>query len=201
MNKIISIFILLFISLPSFAIERDYFVEKTLASNVYAKPYTNLNYNYESLECVPIKLQITKNISTKKDEIFEGQKINFKVREDVFYDNKIILKKGTIVTAEVEIYITRGMNGIPATIIVDNFDIPDIPREKLKSIYIKKGANRTIFVLPFKWALTPLPPTGSFTNIIIGGHAKITQKDKITIYYFPKWGSELPDDNIDIIKL
>lgn len=186
--------------MPVWGVERDYFVEKTLASNIYPAPYTNLNYNYESLERVPIKLQITNSISTKKDNIYDGEKLEFRVREDVFYDNKIIIKKGTIVKAEIETYITRGWNGIPAALIIDNFEIPNIEKDKLKSLYIKKGANRTIYILPVKWALTPLPPTGSFTNIILGGHAKITPKDKIVIYYYPKWGSDLPDNNIDIIK-
>ncbi len=201
MNKIIFLFILFLTASPVFALERDYFVEKTLASNLYSKPETNLNYNYESVESIPIKLQITKNISTKKGKVYEGQNIEFKTIEDVFYNNEILLKRGTIVKARVETYINRGMNGIPATIIIDNFEIPNIKKEKLKSIYIKKGANRTIFVLPVKWALTPLPPTGSFTNIIIGGHAKITNKDKITIYYYPHWGNKLIDYNIDILKL
>ena len=42
-------------------------------------------------------------------------------------------------------------------------------------------------VLPIKWALTPIPFVGSFTNFIIGGNANISDKDTIILYYYPNW--------------
>lgn len=188
MNKIYILFAIFFFSLnPAFAILRDTLIENELVNKTFEKPYSNLNYNYSSIEKVPIKLNITKSISTKNDEIFEGQIINFRVKDNVFYNHKLILRRGTIVTARVETYIEKGMNGLPATIILDNFNVPNIPLEKLKCTVIHKGMNLALIVFPIKWILTPIPFAGSTTNFIVGGHAKIKEKNTITIYYYPHW--------------
>ena len=79
------------------------------------------------------------------------------------------------------------MNGFPAEIIVDDFEIPGIKSTQMQSTYIKKGQNRCFWVYPLKWALTPIPFVGSLTNFIKGGHARIKTKDIITIYYYPEW--------------
>ena len=38
-----------------------------------------------------------------------------------------------------------------------------------------------------KWALTILPPSGSLTNFIKGGHAKLKTNEVIELYYYPDW--------------
>jgi len=98
-----------------------------------------------------------------------------------------VVKKDEIITAKVETVITKGMNGFPAEIILDNFEITEIPKNQLLSTYTKKGFNACLLVYPLKWALTPFPGIGSLTNLIKGGEAKITPKDIITIQYFPEW--------------
>ena len=145
-----------------------------------------LPYDFSSTEYVPIKLSITKEISTK-DEIVEGQKIEFKVLKDVYYKDKLVVKQDDIVTATLETIVTSGMNGFPAELIVDNFEIPGINKSQLISTYTKKGQNRCFWVYPLKWSLTFIPFVGSLTNLIMGGHAKIKTKDIITLYYFPQW--------------
>lgn len=192
MNKLICLIFsfLILSSNTSFAIFNDAFIEKKLKNMQLTKPEPNLKYNFESLERIPIKLQIKDNLYTKKDSINEGQKVYFKITEDVFYNNKLIIERGSMAEAKITGYISRGFNGIPATIIINNFKVYGLNSKKLKGIYIKKGLNLTMYVLPIKWALTFLPPTGSFTNLIIGGNAKITKRDKITVYYYPKWYSE-----------
>ena len=77
---------------------------------------------------------------------------------------------------------------MPGQIILDDFSIPGIEPHKVKGSFLKKGADLTLLVLPVKWALTPLPPLGSCTNVIIGGHGIIKPRTKITIYYYPNWG-------------
>lgn len=79
------------------------------------------------------------------------------------------------------------MNGFPAEIIVDNFEIPNIDNSKTISTYAKKGQNRCIWVYPLKWSLTWIPLVGSFTNLIKGGQAKIKTTDVIIVYYYPEW--------------
>ena len=99
----------------------------------------------------------------------------------------MLFEKGAKFTANVAIYMDRGMNGVPAAIIVDNFKIDKIDSKKLSGVYIKRGLNLTPMVLPIKWALTPFPGVGSLTNFIIGGNATITPNDTITVYYCPEW--------------
>ncbi len=192
MNKfaILLYALFVFVSLNCFALENDFLVEETLENVVVEKPKVNTHYNYESCEKVPVKLQIKTPISTKNEAISEGQIIDFIIKEDVKHNYKTIVPKGTVVSAEVQTYMSRGMNGIPAVLILDDFEIKNIEKAKLKGTYIKKGQNRSLLVLPIKWALTPIPFVGSTTNMILGGHAKIKKKNTIEIYYFPEWNEK-----------
>ena len=145
-----------------------------------------LPYNYQDTFSLPIKLNITEEISTKQC-LKSGQKLEFLVAEDVVYNDKPILKKGDLVTAYLSLVVLSGMNGFPAEITVDNFDVPNIKDSQLLCAYTKYGANRSLMVYPIKWALTPIPFVGSLTNFIKGGHAKIKPSDVVTIEYFPNW--------------
>lgn len=145
-----------------------------------------LPYNYLSVQSVPIKLSIAEEFTTK-EPLNEGDTLKFIVRKDVYYNGKSIVKAGDIINGRIETIITAGMNGFPAEIIVDDFEIPGIKSTQMQSTYIKKGQNRCFWVYPLKWALTPIPFVGSLTNFIKGGHARIKTKDIITIYYYPEW--------------
>ena len=192
MNKIYSILLIFFFSITSvIAIERDTFVEETLQGQELSEPQTNVDYNYETLNRIPIKLNIIEEISTENDNIYDGQELKFKVKENVFLNNQLFIKQGTIVTGKVETTIERGMNGLPATIIIDNFKINNIPQEKLKCTIIHKGHNRAYYVFPIKWVLTPTIVGGYLANFLLGGHAKIKPKKTITIYYYPHWGEKI----------
>lgn len=157
-----------------------------IQTNTQNTNISELSYDYSSTEAIPIKLSIINEVSTK-DGLIEGQKLKFKVLEDVYYENMPVVKKDDIITGTVETIITSGMNGFPAEIIVDDFEIAGINSSQLISTYIKKGQNRCFWVYPLKWALTIIPFVGSLTNFIMGGHARLKTKDVITIYYFPKW--------------
>ncbi len=165
MNKIITLLLLLFF--------------------LYS-PALALDYDFSSTRKIPLKMKTTEPISTKMD-IQEGQVLKFKMLENVIYKRKLLVKKDTIISARLEMIITSGMNGFPAEIIIDNFEIPNIDKSKLVGTYTKTGQNRSLIVYPIKWALTWLPGVGSLTNLIKGGHAKIKTKDIITIYYYPEW--------------
>lgn len=184
MNRFLSIIFILFsISLPAISYEEDFIVEEFLSEKDLEKPFVNDNYNYQDTNVIPIGLRIIDSIKSEQD-IYEGQVLKFKVMEDIWDQESLLLKRGTICTANVETIINNGMNGIPASIILGNFQIPNIDSNKLQSDYEKYGMDLSLIVFPLKWALTILPPTGSLTNFIKGGHAKIKNKDIITIKYF-----------------
>lgn len=184
MNKIFFSFLFcLFFTPVAYAMEDFLADEITYAP----KPFVNLDYNYSDTFCVPIRLEIIKKISTKDKDLYEGKKLLFRVSETSFYKHRPIVHEGDVVEGKVKFIISSGMNGIPYTLVIDDFKFQNIEQAKLKSEYQKDGFNRTWFVLPLKWALTFLPPTGSLTNFIKGGHAKITPHDKITVYYYPGW--------------
>ena len=185
MNKLFVLVIsLICFTYPAYSIGKDFIVEEFLLNKNIEKPIVNDNYNYQSTKRLPIKMTVLTPIKSEKD-IFEGDNIELKVMENVFIDKKIIIKKNTICTARVETIIKNGMNGIPASIILGNFYIPDIDSNKLQNKYEKFGFDLSLLVYPIKWVLTPLPPLGSLTNFIKGGHAKISKKDIITIKYYP----------------
>lgn len=190
MNKILtSILILLGLSLPVFAMETEELIRQTIDVNNLPEIYQNIDYDYSSTNRVEVKIQLDgEKISTKKGNAHEGQQVQFRVKRDVKYKGKTIIPKFTIVTGTIQTFITKGMNGIPASIIIDNIKIEGKDNTKVKGTIIKKGVNLSLLVFPLKWALTILPPTGSLTNFITGGNATIDKKTNLTIYYYPNWG-------------
>jgi len=144
------------------------------------------NYNYESTIKIPIKLKPLEDIKSEQ-EIYEGQILKFKVIKDVYNKGRILLRRGDIISAKVSIIITPGMNGIPASIIIKDFKSEKLQTSKISFEYEIQGQDRSLWVYPLKWALTILPPTGSLTNFIMGGHAQIKKNKPFTIYYYPDW--------------
>ena len=67
-----------------------------------------------------------------------------------------------------------------------DFEIEGLKKEQLTPYYEIFGQDRTLMVLPLKWVLTVLPPSGSLTNFIMGGHVKLKPKKHITIFYYPE---------------
>ena len=109
------------------------------------------------------------------------------MQTDVYYKGHKILKKGDPVYAKVSTILKSGMNGIPASIIFSDFKFENLQSAKFTDTYEKFGMDRSLWVFPLKWALTPLPPTGSLTNFIKGGHAKLRTNEIFEIYYHPEW--------------
>lgn len=165
---------------------KDELVDTTLKEKVFENPYKPYKYNYSDTKRIPIELSIIGDIVSEKD-VCEGQDVVFVARNDVYQHGQKILRKGDRVHAKVETIIKSGMNGIPASIIFSDFKFDNIERTKLSDTYEEYGLDRSGWVFPLKWALTPLPPTGSLTNFIKGGHAKLTTDEVIEIYYHPNW--------------
>lgn len=145
----------------------------------------NLPYNYDSTEYYVIKLSPIDKISTK-DNFIEGQIVHFKVCDDVIIKNKQFLQKDEIVNARIETIIPPARGGLPAELTIDNFEIPNTNKSQLISEIIIQGN--------VKWWLklikSPKPSPVSvlpISQLIKGGHAKISPKDAIRIKYFPDW--------------
>ena len=168
------------------AYEQDLFVDETLVNSDYMSAQKRVPYcNHENMTRVKIVMSPVKDI--RSATAVDGDIVDFVVRKDVYYNDEMILLEGMRVKGHIETVVSQGMNGIPAMIFLEDFDIPGVPKEKLKSRYMKKGLNLSYIVFPLKWALTILPPSGSLTNFIIGGPAKISPRNKVTLYYYPEW--------------
>ena len=190
-KKFLKFFIIFtFLVFPALAyasdIIQDRLVEETLSGKEFENPYKPYKYNYEDTRVIPIRLSVISDINSEKD-IQEGQDVVFIVKNDVYFKGKKIIKKGDKVYATVETILKSGMNGIPASIIFNDFKFEGLESGKFTDTYEKFGQDRSLWVYPLKWVLTPLPPTGSLTNFIKGGHAKLKTREIIEIYYHPYW--------------
>lgn len=181
--------IILFSGIRAFSAEitNDSIMDDLLKDVNPQKPTANTEYNYESVVVIPIKLKIAEDISTKKNNIYDNQEVVLYTRMPVRYKNKTLLNADEKFTANVAIYMKKGMNGIPAQIILDNFKTQKIDSKKLSGVYIKRGLNLTPLVVPVKFLLTIIPGAGTGLNFIKGGNATITPYDTVTIYYHPEW--------------
>lgn len=164
MNKFIFITaFLIFFCLPcSSQVIQDSFADNILKNQTFEKPQPHLNYNYEDTVKIPIRMTITKDITSESD-LYEGEKVNFRVAGDVIYNGETVIAKGTIVPAKVETIITSGMNGIPASIIFGDFKFPNIDENKIDYTYERFGQDRSLWVFPLKWSLS-IPPAYRFSD-------------------------------------
>lgn len=188
MNKFLfAIFLILFgqICFAQSFIQDDFAI-KTLSEKEIMTPKTNLEYNYQDTTKIKIPIKITETVKSEK-HLQEGQILEFRTTSMVRKKGVTIVRKNQVVKARVETIIKNGMNGIPASIVIGNFETAGLDTNKITSEYEIFGADLSLLVFPLKWALTFLPPTGSLTNFILGGHAKIKANKTIDIYYYPNW--------------
>ena len=165
---------------------KDEIAENILNQRNFEKPVSHLIYDYKSTKTVPIRFSIKERIKSEAD-VYEGQIVEFEAQSDVYFKKDLKIKKGDTIKARVGTVITSGMNGIPASIIFDNFEFPNIKKGQTEDRLEVFGQDRSLVVFPLKWALTILPPSGSLTNFIMGGHVKIKEGKVFTMYYHPEW--------------
>ena len=145
-----------------------------------------LDYDFSDTYSIPIKLSPLNEISTENFHDY-GEIAELEVKNTVKHNGKVIVKAGDKIKAKIEMSISAGMNGFPAEIIIDNYEIPGIRKSQLAGTYTKVGQNRCLIVYPVKLLLTPIPLAGSLTNLIKGGNARIKTSDTFEIYYYPNW--------------
>ncbi len=153
-----------------------------------AIPSFALEYDFSATDSVKIPMRITETITTaKRNKAYEGQQLKFIVDEDVYYDNELLVAKGTEATARLEIITTRGFAGVPAEIFITDFAIPNLDSRKFIEPVSKRGFSTTMLIIPIKLALTFLPPFGSIANVMVGFNAKLTPKQVLKVEYFPNY--------------
>lgn len=187
MNKTILyiIFILFFLSQNSYAeLVKDNVADELLTTQITTPPSVHTSYDYSSIEYKVINLRIINDVASEQD-LRDGDKLCFEIVNPVYYKGKKYADKNEKVYATVETIIKNGMNGIPASIILGNFEFKNIEKSKIQDYVEIYGADLSWLVFPLKWALTILPPTGSLTNFIKGGHAKIKNSEIIEIKFYP----------------
>ncbi len=185
MNKVLFIILALLITQTCFAQEliQDNFVIDSLSNKKLENPQTNLKYDYSNTKKIKIPLRIKETVKSEKF-LHEGQILEFETTDSIYNESQLLIPKYQIVKARVETIIKNGMNGIPASIVLGNFQTDGIDSNKLSTTIEIFGKDLSLLVFPLKWALTFLPPTGSLTNFIVGGHAKIKTNKIIEIYYY-----------------
>jgi len=125
------------------------------------------DFTYDKIKVSPIKYHTTKKL------LAEGDIIDFMLVEDTKIDNNSF-KKGTIIKARIETLSKNGAYGVPADLVVGNFTLPN--KLVLNGQIEKQGANRSLWVYPLGYILTPFFFIGLPIFAIRGGHVKLKPK-------------------------
>lgn len=165
---------------------QDELANKIVSKSVAKSPSQTLSYDFESVNQIPVKLSIINAISSKSP-LVEGQKLEFKVLNDVKINDRQILKKDTVVNATLETVSQRQAFGVPANLVIDNFVIQDpaFKDVKLEGMINKIGANRSLWVYPLGYTFTPFFGAGLVVFTVRGGQAIIKNTDEYTVNYYP----------------
>ena len=89
-------------------------------------------------EKLPIKITPSQAISTNNDEIEVGDWIKFKVVNDEYYNEKLYIKKDTIITGIVDNVHENGILGDNAEIIFKKFILRDFQNKLIEVNYVLK---------------------------------------------------------------
>lgn len=166
----------------------DTLAEKTL-KNVSVKPKkAKLNFDFDLVKQIPVKIAITNSITSKKD-LTEGQELKFRILDDVNIGNNLVLKKDTLVMAKLETISLNQAFGVPADILIDDFKVVSNNSEiSLDGSIHKIGANRSLWVYPVGYMGCFFFGAGLLLFPVRGGHAKVRAKEVYQVYYIPKEG-------------
>ena len=163
---------------------KDFLAENTLDKNLKIKKENkklfadnlvlNLNGGKSDVKEVAFQLDkiklYPKQFYTTKTGLYEGDKIEFILAQDVKIDKKVF-KKGDIVKARVEMVSKNGAYGVPADLVVGNFVLSD--NSILNGQLVKQGANRALWVYPTGYILSSFFLIGLPIFAIRGGHVKL----------------------------
>lgn len=175
---------------PCFAAEytpeliKDELVETTLQNVSGDYPVVNLKPDFTNINFIPLRLKFYEEISTKDKTHTEGQIIKFEIVQDVYDGKKKILPRGTVGHARIETISRRGFMGVPADIIISNFEVGELDTLRFQNDVVKSGRNLMGLATALKYSIgTFLPGTGYFFMLIKGGNANIKPDEVFEVKY------------------
>ena len=182
--------LLLLIALPCYAgytpeLIKDGLVETTLQNTSSKYPEANLDYDYNDINYLPVRIRFLKKINAKKSR--EGSIVEFEVMEDV-HDNsgKRIIDAGTIGKARLEMISAHDGYGVPGEILIAGFDIEGLNKKRFDGDVSKHGKNLSALALGLRYSVCTILPGSHFLLLLMkGGNANIKPKDIFVIKYLP----------------
>lgn len=182
--------LLLLIALPCYAVYtpeliKDELVETTLQNTSSTYPEANLDYDYNDINYLPVRIRFIQKINAKKSR--EGSIVEFEVMEDVHdKSGKRIIDAGTIGKARLEMISAREGYGVPAEILISGFDIEGLNKKRFDGEVSKHGKNLNALALGLKYSVCTILPGSHFLLLLMkGGNANIKPKDIFVIKYLP----------------
>lgn len=117
-----------------------------------------------------------------------GDKVYFKVSQDVYKNGKLFIKKDTDSEAVLENISKQAMGGDPEEIEIGSFSTRDAGGNliNLTGSVRKQGANRATWVKPIVYTGYASIPFGAPLMVVVlvkGGKARITPKENYKLYY------------------
>lgn len=157
----------------------DNIPKELVQTQTYIAGNKEQKFDFESLDELIVKVS-PKKYYTTRTKLKEGDLINFVLAQDVIIKDKTY-KKGTNVTARVEMVSQNGAFGVPSDLVIDNFILnSDI---KLTGNIEKKGANRSLWVYPCAYGLSWFFGVSLLLLPIRGGHAKLRPNHVYSLNY------------------
>lgn len=174
-KKFFVLFLLcVFCTMPASALVRDEFVEETLKNKDFSNTPQIVNAISSEEE---IEIRILKPFSTKSKPV-EGTYLDFVTVKEVKHKNKTY-PAGTPVKARVETVSQNDVWGVPADLVLGNFEMKNV---SLIGEVSKTGAKRVLWVRPLAIVSGVFTGAGFFFIFLRGGHAKITPEETYTVY-------------------
>ncbi|MBR2525309.1 hypothetical protein IKE67_02465 [bacterium] len=125
-----------------------------------------------------VLIRVKEPFTTKKQNVDEGDYIEFETVKDAFIKNKHY-PKGTVVNGRIETISLNKSWGVPADLVIGNFTINET---RLAGEINKTGANRSLWVYPSVYAGCLFFFAGLLLIPIRGGHAKLKPKETFVLY-------------------
>lgn len=120
---------------------------------------------------IPVNIKPVNKITTSNVNLQEGDNANFMIKDDIFINSKLYLKKSAPVSGIITSLEENDYQYKPATLYIDNFVVKDVNNKtvKLKGIIYKKGNDH--------WMITQFIPIPLM--ILRGGEVQIKPKKDV----------------------
>lgn len=146
------------------------------------------NYKLIDETAETVYIVVFSSDSLKSEDLKIGQKVTFRVKEDVCKGGKVFVKKDTTVEAFIENISKREKYGDPEEIEVGRFATVDTDGNIINLIggVRKQGVNRAKWVKPVFYTGYCALPFGAplmLVGFIKGGKAKIEPNQNYKLYY------------------